>query len=442
VGEDSTVSGAKSRLALPAVIVGLLAFGVSLLRLWLGNHEALTQVLWAEDGLFPLCIEKAGFLTCLVDPFAGYLLLLPRLLAGIVQFFPESQWALVTNVLAALIAAAVASTAYMIVRRFGAGWMVSGFVALLPVLAPIVGLEAIGALGSVYMPLIFIATLVIALPSPELSARPLYSIAYAALLLLAALTIPLAGILIGLILVQAIRRAVSVPAALIWSAAIVLGLVAQIATAVSAEAPRVIRMSFDSFGAWADGTVAAILTYIPGLTVTTFSPFERATVNPSSALSYLVVAGLVALGVTSIARGGNRRVAIGLLVLSGIAYGAIPSLIGWANNRYFVIPVLLWGSALLLSLDPWIRARRAWVSVLCAVVIGILWWPLMGASEFRSKPTPRWTDEVARVAAACSADPARNERPIFSPFWPPNWGDGLIEPTHPDVTCFVGRKWR
>lgn len=85
--DDDADSVARPRLALPAMIVGLVALGVSLLRLWLGNHEALTQVLWAEDGLFPLCIEKAGFLKCLVDPFAGYLLLLPRLLAGVVRFF-------------------------------------------------------------------------------------------------------------------------------------------------------------------------------------------------------------------------------------------------------------------------------------------------------------------------------------------------------------------
>ena len=39
-----------------AVIVGLVAAGVSLLRLWLGNRDALTQVVWAEDGVFPLCI--------------------------------------------------------------------------------------------------------------------------------------------------------------------------------------------------------------------------------------------------------------------------------------------------------------------------------------------------------------------------------------------------
>ncbi len=438
---DSSTSAMRARLTLPAIISGILAAGISLIRLWMGNHEALTQVLWAEDGLFPLCIEKAGFLSCLVDPFAGYLLALPRLLAGIVGLFPQSQWALVTNLMAALIAGLVASAAYIIVRRFGAGWIVSAFVALLPVLAPIVGLEAIGALGSVYMPLIFLVTLVIALPTPALSRRPIFAIGYAALLLLAALTIPLAGILIGLILVQALRRAVSKRAAALWSSAIALGLIAQTLTAFSAQAPRVIHFSLESVGAWADATVAAVLTYIPGLTVTTFAPFERASISPAPQLSYLVIAGMLALGISLIVRGGDRRVAVGLLVLSGLCYSAIPSFIGWANNRYFVIPILLWGAAALLALDPWIRARRTWVLVLGALVIGVLWWPLMAASDFRSTPAPRWTDEVTRVANACIADPARVERPIFSPFWPPNWGDGLTEPTHPDISCLIGRKW-
>ena len=41
-------------------------------------------MLWAEDGLFTLCNQKADFVSCVVDSLAGYLLVTPRLLAGIV----------------------------------------------------------------------------------------------------------------------------------------------------------------------------------------------------------------------------------------------------------------------------------------------------------------------------------------------------------------------
>jgi hypothetical protein len=30
---------------------------------------------------------------------------------------------------------------------------------------------------------------------------------------------------------------------------------------------------------------------------------------------------------------------------------------------------------------------------------------------------------------------------VFTPFWPPNWGDALSEPTHPNVDCLVVWKW-
>jgi hypothetical protein len=436
------VAGGKRGLLFPALIVGFVVAVISLGRLWLGNHEALTQVVWAEDGLFPLCVEKAGFLKCLVDPFAGYLLFLPRLLAGIVSIFPESQWALATNLLAGVIVGGIGAIVFVVFRKFGAGWVASTVAGLLPALAPIVGLEAINALGSVYMPLIFLSTIIISMPWPGLSRRPSLVILYASLLLLTALTIPLAGILMALIALQAFRRVVTPRAAIVWVVVIGLGLIAQVVTAATAAAPRAIHVSFDSFGAWADGTVDAILTYIPGLTSDDYSAFGMTTVSPSPVFSLLVILGILILGIILVFRGGDRRVAAGLLLLSGLAYGALPSLIGWANNRYFVIPALLWGVALLLWLDPWIRTRKAWLLIVIGALILLVWWPMMAASPYRATPAPRWSDEVLRVANACLQDPARMERPIFSPFWPPNWGDGLMEPSHPNVNCFVGRKWQ
>lgn len=424
-----------------AVIIGLVAAGIALLRLWLGNHEAITEVVWAEDGLFPLCIEKAGFFTCLVDPFAGYLLFLPRLIAGVVQLFPESAWPLVTNLLAAGIAGFVSALSFVVMRRFGMGLIVSVIVGLLPVTAPIVGLEAINALGSIYMLLIFLSTLVIAFPSTGVSRRWAPMILVALLLLLTSLTIPLAGILLGLIAVQAIRQVIAIRATAIWVAAIVLGLVAQAVTAATAATPRAMNMSWESVDSWTRGTIQGILTYWPGLSWGDISAFGMSDIAPAPLTGALVVLALGVLGIVLLARGGDRRVGIALLLLSGLAYGALPTIIGWASNRYFVIPALLWAVALLVALDPWIHRTRVWILVLFAGLIAVIWWPMFPASHLRSTPAPIWSGEVARITAKCQADPTLMERPIFSPFWPPNWGDGLTEPTHPDISCFVGRKW-
>jgi hypothetical protein len=439
MAEDGSAVGkfSRSTLAYAAIAVGVASFAISLGRLWLGNHSSLTEVIWAEDGVFPLCIEKAEFLHCLTDPFAGYLLMLPRLLAGIVTLFPLEQWALVTNILGALIAGIACALSFVIMRRFGSGLIVSVLVGVLPVIAPIVGLEAINALGSTYMLLLYVATLMLAFPNRERSQSWISITLAGLLLLLTSLTIPLAGILLAVLLVQATRRTIALRDAVIWAGAIVIGLIAQVITASGAEKPREASVSSETISSWLRSVPDTILTFWPGLNLSEFQLFGVFPVSPLSATGLLVVIALAALGVWCWVRGGDRRVGIAALVLTGLAYGAVPSIIGWANNRYFVVPLLLWAAALLVALDNRIQRTRMWILGLVAVVVIVVWWPLIPASWFRATPQPTWSSEVARVKASCIQDPGKSERPIFSPFWPPNWGDGLTEPTHPNVPCLV-----
>jgi hypothetical protein len=438
----TTVStSTRSRGITAVVIVGLVAAVISLGRLWLANHSALTEVVWAEDGVFPLCVEKAAFLTCLTDPFAGYLLVLPRLLAGLVALFPVAQWALVTNLLAALIAGLVSAGAFAVMRRFGTGRIVSVLVALLPVIAPIVGLEALNALGSTYMLLLYLATLIVAFPSPTRYAGWTATLLVGLLLLLTALTIPLAGILLLIIVVQAPRRVIALRTALIWIGAIAIGLIAQATTAAGAAKPREILIGTDTLTSWVSAVPNSVLTFWPGLSIGDFTLFDVFPITAVGVTGSLVIVAIAVVGVVGWIRGGDRRVGIAALLLSGLAYGFVPSVIGWANNRYFVVPCLLWAAAALVALDPWIRRTRAWVLGLIAVIIVVIWWPLIPASWFRATPAPTWSAEVARIEASCKADPGKSERIIFSPFWPPNWGDSLAEPTHPSISCLVARKW-
>jgi hypothetical protein len=259
----------------------------------------------------------------------------------------------------------------------------------------------------------------------------------AALLLLTALTIPLAGILLVVLVVQAFRRTIALRAAIIWAAAIVIGLIAQALTAAGAEKPREILVGTDTLSAWLRSVPDTILTFWPGLNFADFQLFGVFPVSPLSATGLIVTVALAVVGMWCWLRGGDRRVGIAALLLTGLAYGAVPSVIGWANNRYFVVPLLLWAAALLIALDNRIQRTRVWILGLIAVVVVVIWWPLIPASWFRATPQPTWSSEVARVKASCIQDPAKSERPIFSPFWPPNWGDGLTEPTHPNVSCLV-----
>ena len=425
-----------------AVVTGAAAAAISLLRLWMGNSQAITENLWAEDGLFPLCIRKADFATCLVDPFAGYLLFLPRVLAWPVSALPWESWAFAANVLAAFAAGTISALTVVIMRGAGLGWFVSVVVALLPVITPMVGLEALNAIGSTYMLLLFATTLAV-LFRPRRSRA--WTVVVGALLLITALTIPSAIVIFVLVVLQWLRHRLSPGTALTWLGALAIGLIAQFAVAVTATTRRPLEMTAESLKAWADSVPTSLLTYWPGLSLGNYSFFTNFTLSPLPWTGWLLVGSFLAGGSYLLARGwretSESTSTIGLLVLSGLAFGLIPSVIGDANNRYFVVPLLLWGTSLLVWLDPRVRTARPWMVGLVSVLVLIFWLPALPASEYRSTPAPLWSDEVARIEAKCLSDPAFVDRLLFTPFWPPNWGDGLDEPTHPNLPCTTVFRW-
>lgn len=426
-----------------ALLTGLLSAVISWGRLWLFDRSAPTEVLWAEDGLFPLCIHKADFWTCLTDPFAGYLLFLPRLIAWPISLLPWEQWATAANLIAAILAGLTSVAALVIGRRYGLGWFAAVAIALLPVLAPMVGLEAINAIGSSYMLLLFIATLMIALPprSGANGAGTAYVVVGAFLMLVTALTIPSAVVLIAVVFVMTLRGRQPWSVLFTWSAALIVGLIAQVVVAINAAAPRSISFGAETLNSWADSVPVSLLTYWPGLSIGEYAFFTNFSLSPLGITGWLVVAAMLVGGVWLVASTSERRTCVGVLLLAGLGLGLIPSAIGYANNRYFVVPLLLWGAGLLIALDPHIRRTRPWVLAVVTVVVLIIWWPAMQVSWFRGTPAPPWSSEVARIEASCAANPDLVERPLFTPFWPPNWGDGLTEPTHPNLPCPVVWRW-
>jgi hypothetical protein len=426
-----------------ALLVGLLAGTVSLGRLWLGSSQAPQEVLWAEDGLFALCIRKADFFTCLTEPYAGYFLLTPRVLAWPVAILSWEYWALASNILAAALAGVIAGLVVTITRRAGLNWFVSVAIAVLPVIAPMSGLEAINSVSSSYMLLIYASMIAIALPQ-SLSRSRTWRVGIGLLLLVTALTIPSAVVLVFVIILQGLRRATRTSLTIGWLLATVLGLVVQALFALSAVAPRQIDFSSETLDGWANSIPISLLTYWPGISIGEYSFFSNFTLSPLGITGWLLVAALLASGLILVVRGwsapASRSTPAGLLTLAGLGLGLIPSAIGDPNNRYFVVPLALWGAALLLLLEPRITTTRPWLVAVAAVVVLVIWWPAIPASQYRSTPAPPWTGEVERIEAKCASDPAFTDRPIFSPFWPPNWGDGLIEPTHPNLPCLV--VWR
>jgi hypothetical protein len=426
-----------------ALITGVASGAISIGRLWLSDRSAPTEVLWAEDGLFALCTHKADFWTCLTDPFAGYLLFLPRVLTGLIAALPWEFWAVATNLVAALLAGLVAAFTLVVVRRYGAGWYVSVFAALLPVIAPVSGLEAINAIGSSYMLLLYLATLMIALPpAPPYVARQMVYVWLGSLLLLVtALTIPSSIVLLIVLALTIARRMWPLRVWLTWGGVLIIGSLAQLFTAVFAESPRPINVSGGTLEAWVDSIAVSVLTYWPGLSLGTYEFFTNFTLSPLPATAWLLALGIGILAVWLLIDGSGRRFPLGLILFAGLGFGFIPSIIGDPNNRYFVVPLLLWGVCLLLALDSRIQRAKPWVIAVVTALIALVWWPAMPASTYRATPAPPWSAEVARIEARCAGEPDFVDRPLFTPFWPPNWGDGLTEPTHPSLPCLTVWRW-
>jgi hypothetical protein len=364
------------------------------------------------------------------------LLVAPRMLAGIVSFFPLSDWAVVANVVAAVVAGVITGLAYLILRRGGMGQVVSVLGGLIPVMIPIVGYEAVQSLGNVYQWLLYVSVLAVVFSS-ALNRWVVF-----ALLLVTTLTMPTTVLLLPLVVLWWLRKSISLSTLITWSGALLGGGLAQFLVASNATKPRAVELAPDGVSTWANSLLPAFATNIPGLGSTGSGPSAFPTIEQWS-WTWLILAALVGLGVFLVVRGwpAGNSATMGALVLTGVVLSAFPTIFDGPGNRYFVVPVMLLTLAVLVSLNELLFSSTWWVGGIVVLVVLGLWLPQLPAGAFRSTPAPAWSDEVARVSAACKADPMLSERIIFTPFWPPDWGDALSEPTHPNVDCFVVWKW-
>jgi hypothetical protein len=424
-------TGTRVRFFEP-LAVGALAGVASVARLQLSNDQALRELLWAEDGLFPLCVVKENVGTCLVDPFAGYLLFLPRLIAGFVALFPLDTWALVANSVAATLAGAAAALSYWIVRRSGSAVPTAVLLGLLPVIAPLVGLEAINAVGSVYLLLLYVLTLGLAFPAP--GRGPLIWLSVGAFI--TALTIPSAAVLLIALLVQPIRGVMRLREAAVIGASLIAGLIGQFTVALTAPDRRNLGFVPSGLEGWINELPNALLSYWPGVSFGATTVFGQFTTTPFAWTGWIIAVAVLVLGLGLLIRGTPHGVGIGLLLVTGFAYGAVPTLTGYANNRYFVLPALLWFAAAILAIDGRLKSRRSLTMSVVLTASIVIWSPAFPASPWRAGPSPAWSTQVAAVDAICSGgDPGAVLALQFTPDWPTELTE-LSAPTNATVLCF------
>lgn len=414
-----------------AVLVGVVATGLSIGRVLIQAPQSLSELVWAEDGLFALCVRKAGLLECLADPFAGYLLGLPRLLAGVTALTPIEQWGWATNAIAAVSWGALSGLSVFWLLTAGVRWLPAVVVALAPVAIPLVGLEAVNSIGSVYMPLLFTATLVLAVGWHGRGK----TIVVAVLVFLTAVTIPTAAVLIAVIALSWLRGRVERGSAIAVSIALIIGSALQFLVVFTAPSERNMAVGAEAVGFWLNDLPTAVLTLWPGLWFGTTTIFGIFTIPVVSWTGLALAIALVVLGVRWASSGRLAVSVAGIMLLTGVAYSFIPTATGYASNRYFVLTVLGIVAAAVLLLDEAFSDRRPWLLPVTVVIFTGAWAAAFPASPWRATSTPPWSNVVEQVRTQCAADPTSPARFVFSPDWPQAGVTQLQPPTNEFASC-------
>jgi len=219
-----------------------------------------------------------------------------------------------------------------------------------------------------------------------------------------------------------------------------IGLIPQLGYVFLFRGTRPNYASLETLNFWADSLPLFLFSYWPGLSLGEFSFHTEFTLAPFPLTGWLLTLGLASLAIHFLATGWatrqGERAPVGLLILLGLGFSLIPSLTSYASNRYFVVAVWLIGAAAIISVDRVISAApKVWL-VAALAFIAVVWSPAFPASDYRSQPSPPWSEELARAQALCEAEPDESVDLEFSPNWP--YPDSSIpEPTNATAPCSI-----
>lgn len=347
--------GARSVAVVGYLAAAVVGFFVDLR--WAGAQR--TGWLWAEDGaVFLRDALRGPIWHTLAHPYAGYMHLVPRLVAAAVSAFPVQQAARLTAAAAALLRVGVA----LFVFRASSGHLrspiVRFFLAALVVVLPAAGFEALDNLANIHWFLTFAAFWAI-LWQP---ARWWESALAGVVVLTAALTNPLSAVFLPLVVLRAFTgrgwRDQVVPGCYL------IGVVGQLLVAATTHRP-----AHQSFGVL-DG-----LEFFANRVILGTLAGYRATVWAWQIAGWgaVGVAGVVVIGIVLAALrtpGPRRWLAVSALAATVVAFavmfaepavtpGTRFQLAGLQLSRYQVLPSLLLFSAIAAGLD----ALRRWSAV-------------------------------------------------------------------------------
>lgn len=399
------------------MIVFALASLISLMRILVSNKDALSNLVWAEDGLFPLCTQVHGYVNCLVDPYEGYFLLLSRTLALPVSLFPQSQWPLVTNIVAALSFGFLSALITWLLIRAQLSRTVAIGSGIAAVMLPIVGLETINTAGSAYMLLLVVAAISVSFPfNPRLP-----SFLVPTILLITATTIPSAVVLLLPLSVAwfAYSNKYERIQTLVNVSSLCVGLVIQFSIMVSAQNPRSVVITIDSIQDWLQQYPTAILAFIPTVVqLDEIGQLDVSFYDPSLTVGIITLVAVAGFVTYLLSRRDGQLRGAGLLIISGFLVGFIPAISNYPINRYYVVPMITLVIAIFIWVGSVLNKRNSLVSITVISLVSLVWLPDFGASKTRTEASPVWSNMLLTIQDQCAQDPSSNAIYVFTPNWP------------------------
>lgn len=404
---DSTIGGGERLI----VLVALLILAVILQLLRPGPANALGSI-WAEDGsVFLQGAISDSFLHAIFSPYAGYLVLAPRLIGEVGNLAPLADIPAVVAIVASIVIALSAFVVWHASAPHIRNPYLRGTLAVLTFLAPVASLEAVTSGTYVGWYMLF-ATFWLLLWRP---ARISGAVLAALFILLTALSSPGVLYFAPIVALRAIAARDRRDLLILGSYAI--GAAIQLPVILSSNESTIAPMwSSDIWVAYFQRVVdgGALGENLGGSAWVSFGwPFLIA-------LLVLVAAGL-ALAAARSTPSGRYLTAIAvptsLLMFLGSAYqrAAGPALI-WPDGishglggRYAIVPALLLVSAALVLIDQSTRARRGpggvpWLGLAVVAVLALGMVTSFDLRNSAARGDPSWDDSLKTAAAACVSE--------------------------------------
>jgi hypothetical protein len=383
-------------------------------RLWFAGRGILADSLWAEDGLHAICAERHGVLRCALEPYAGFLHVLPRLLGGLVAAFPVARWALASNLLAAACAGAVAAAAWVIATRARLPRFGACALAAIPVAHPILAIESVNSISNLYVPLLYLVALSVALPTILEEIGPVAAGAAAALI---TLSVPIAVLAVIPLALQRLRGSTSRRLLFGVGVGALVGATCQVAAMLTTDEPRIVALERARLVAWIRLSPSAVVSMLPSLSFSDARVFEDPL--PLGDLGQAALCGLLILGAAACACSREVYVrAAGIMACLGLAVSAVSSMLLGPTTRYLVWLALPAAAALLLLIQSRGLLGMPLRNAAAALVVVLLWAASWPATSTRSSVGYSWTEVLGAARTSCSVSGVREVPLTFAPSWP------------------------